>query len=121
MAMEDNQRRQIIILMAGAWFCKPIPIEKVLENSKIKESISCRGGSQSFDKNSISPSLLRKFFPDWEERVNYQIEKTKLCQAAQKKLQSLRPIFPASMHMNLLSPEEKDALDYFRGTGFYAH
>jgi hypothetical protein len=53
--------------------------------------------------------------------VKYQTEKTKLCKSAQKKLQSLRPIFLPSMHMNLLSHEEKDALNYFRGTGFYAY
>jgi hypothetical protein len=53
--------------------------------------------------------------------VKYQTEKTKLCKSAQKKLQNFKTLFPPSMHMKLLTHQEKDALDYFRGTGFYAH
>lgn len=55
--MKDNERRRTIFLLAGAWLCKPIPFEEVLKNSKLKENIFCRAGSQSFDKNSISPSF----------------------------------------------------------------
>lgn len=107
---------------------KQKPIEEILKDSNIflmEESLMCRGGTQMSEKNSnfeIPPDLLKRFFPDWKERVEYQIDRTKACKSAHKKLKEAQRLRLApSMYTSLLDQNEKDALDYFSGNGFYAY
>jgi hypothetical protein len=75
-----------------------------------------------FDSFEIPPDLLKRFFPDWEERVNYQNDRTKAWKSAHKKLKEAgRLRLAPSMYSSLLNQNEKDALDYFSGNGFYAY
>ena len=73
--------------------------------------------SKHFDKNFHR--ILQKGFPDWEGRMEYEKKQRDLSELAQKKLK-MSPLGISSSKENLekvFSPEEKDAIAYFQGTG----
>ena len=80
------------------------------EHSKSKKK------PKNFDANFHR--ILQKSFPDWERRIEYEQRQRKLYESAQNKLK-MSPIGISSSD-KLFSPEEKDAIAYFQGTGFYA-
>ena len=62
---------------------------------------------------------LEKHFPDWEGRIDFQRKQEKFYKSAIKKQSELRRI-KAMDKRNRYTREELDAIDYFKGTGFYA-
>ena len=67
----------------------------------------------------IRYNILQKGFPDWERRIEYEQKQRKLYESAQNKFK-MSPLGISSPE-KLLSTEEKDAIAYFQGTGFYAY
>ena len=88
-------------------------------DNDLKESISIfQGGSRkpkNFDKNFHR--ILRKGFPDWKERMEYEKKQREIYYSAQKK-RKMSPL-GISSSKEFFSEEEKDAIAYFKGTGFY--
>ena len=125
-------RLTIIICLIYLWVCNPIPFvsfEDTLQNqnqsiSQSQQIMSIRSGA--FDKednpSKIPKSMLEKYFPDWTERMNYQNQQFEFWQSSKKKLREAdRLRLNWDFKLKILTPEEKDALDYFRGTGFYEY
>ena len=79
------------------------------------------GGQDSTDRISVGRKiLLKNLFPDWPERIVYQKEQEKFYKSARAKLQEARKFrIPNKFVGKLLTVPEKDALNYFNGTGFY--
>lgn len=86
-------------------------------NSDLNEiknsSIIIRKNKKKFQRK------LEKHFPDWDERMNYQKKQENFYKSAMKKQAELRRIKVMDKR-NRYTKEELDAIDYFRGTGFYA-
>jgi len=64
--------------------------------------------------------MLRKHFPDWEERMNYQKKQEVFYKSAIKKqiqLKRLRIQDTSSFYTN----EEVDSINYFHEKGFYKY
>ena len=112
------------------WVLNPIPfvlLEDTLQNqnqsiSQSQQIMSIRSGA--FDKednpSKIPKSILEKYFPDWTERMNYQNQQFEFLQSGRKKIREANKLrMNDSQELKLLTPQEKDAFDYFRGTGFY--
>ena len=79
-----------------------------------------RGGSakpKNFDKNFHR--ILQKGFPDWEGRMEYEKKQRDIYNSAQNKLK-ISPL-ELSSSKEFFSAEEKDAIAYFEGTGFYQY
>lgn len=87
-----------------------------------QEILTLKGGGQdSIDRSSVGKKiLLENLFPDWEERMNYQKKQEKFYKPAQAKLRKWRRLRRDDKSLvKFLTIQEKDALDYFTGTGFY--
>ena len=64
--------------------------------------------------------MLRKHFPDWKDRMDYQKKQEKFYKSAmlrKQEIQRLRRIETP----NLYTKEELDAISYYQGTGFYSY
>lgn len=79
------------------------------------------GGQDSTDRSSIGRKiLLKNLFPDWPERIAYQKEQEKSYKSAQAKLREARKLHISDKYASKsLTVQEKVALNYFNGTGFY--
>ena len=123
-------RLLIIICLIYVWVLNPIPfvsLEDTLQNqnqsiSQSRQIISIRSGA--FDKednpSKIPKSMLEKYFPDSAERMYYQNKQFEFLQSGRKKIREAHKFtMNESQRLKLLTPQEKDAFDYFRGTGFY--
>jgi hypothetical protein len=79
------------------------------------------GGQDSTDRISVGRKiLLKNLFADWPERIVYQKEQEKFYKSARAKIEESRKIrIPNKSVGKLLTVPEKDALNYFNGTGFY--
>jgi hypothetical protein len=61
---------------------------------------------------------LKKYFPDWDERMAFQKKQEGFYKSAmQKKREALRLRLKENFKR---TPEKQDAIDYFHGTGIYA-
>lgn len=63
--------------------------------------------------------IIQKGFPDWERRIEYEQKQREFYESAQKKLKMAPLDFSSSK--DFFSSEEKDAITYFQGTGFYRY
>ena len=70
----------------------------------------------NFDRNFHR--ILRKGFPDSKRRIEFEKYQLEFYNAARLKLYRT-PTFSIKDKMELLSPEERDAINYFKGLGFY--
>jgi hypothetical protein len=82
---------------------------------------SLRGGGnrkypRNFDKNFHR--ILRKGFPDSKRRIEFEKSQLEFYNSARLKLY-ITPTFSIKDKMKLLSPQERDAINYFTGQGFY--
>ena len=71
-------------------------------------------------KQNVRREMLRKHFPDWEGRMDYQKKQEKIYKSAmlkKREMQRLRLLETP----NLYTKEELDAISYFQGTGFYSY
>jgi hypothetical protein len=71
---------------------------------------------KNFDKNFHR--ILRKEFPDFKSRIEFEKYQLKFYNSARLKLYR-NPSYSMKEKMKLLSPEERNAIDYFTGQGFY--
>ena len=80
-----------------------------------------RGGNQkypsNFDKNFHR--ILRKRFPDSKRRVEFEKSQLVFYNSARYKLERT-PTLSMENKKKLLSPQEKDAINYFTGQDFYS-
>lgn len=87
------------------------------EDNSIPLVNTVRGGGKyprNFDKNFHR--ILRKGFPDSKRRAEFEKSRLELYNSARSKLHRA----PVGMKgEKLLSPEERDAIDYFSSQGFY--
>jgi hypothetical protein len=84
--------------------------------------MSIRSGALDKKDNpsKIPKIMLEKFFPDWTERMNYQNQQFEVLQSGRKKIRIANKLgMNENQKLKLLTPQEKDAVDYFAGTGFY--
>jgi len=118
----------LISFLIYLWVSNPFPFvsfEDINFNSQSQKIVTIRGGAKgyrsrkpkNFDANFHH--ILQKGFPDWERRIEYEQKQRKLYQSAQNKFK-MSPL-GISYPEKLLSTEEKDAIAYFQGTGFYAY
>ena len=82
---------------------------------------SLRGGGnrkypRNFDKNFHR--ILRKGFPDSKRRIEFEKSQLEFYNSACYKLYRT-PTMSMKDKMKLLSPQERDAINYFTGQGFY--
>jgi len=82
---------------------------------------SLRGGGnrkypRNFDKNFHR--ILRKGFPDSKTRIEFEKSQLEFYNSARLKLYRT-PALSIKDKMKLLSPQERDAINYFTGQGFY--
>jgi hypothetical protein len=117
----------LISFLIYLWVSNPVPFvsfEDINFDSQSQKIISVRGGAYNFNKKKPKNfdanfhRILQKGFPDWETRIEYEQKQRELYESAQKKLK-MSPIGISSSEQ-LFSTEEKDAIAYFQGTGFYA-
>lgn len=59
---------------------------------------------------------LEKKFPDWEARMKYESYQSEFYESGRKKLREAKRLRMANPN---LTEKEKDAIDYFNGTGSY--
>ena len=82
--------------------------------------VQFRGGGSS-DSQKMDSDLhrrLEKYFPDWEERMNYQEKQAEFYKSAIRKKREiikLRMIDDSSLY----SEKELDSINYFEGKGYY--
>jgi len=86
-----------------------------------------RGGgqenSESFSSMSTSKKffreMLKKHFPDSNERINYRMKQAKFYRSARSKIfEAKRTGVSNSLK---LTSQEQDALDYYNGKNFYSY
>jgi len=113
-----------MILCIFIWVINPWPFSKSINHLKtdyVEKPLTVGGGfEQKKTKSKIPKSILRKYFPDWPERVEYQNRQLEFFQSSEKKLrEAARLRFSKDLKSKILTKDEKDAFDYFGGTGFY--
>ena len=65
--------------------------------------------------------MLVQHFPDIESRILREKSQARSYQKAIRKIKEYKRISPfLNNYQELLTPEEKSAIDYFHGTGIYA-
>ena len=117
-----------MILCMVIWVLNPWPFEKSLNSSKtyyIEKTQMVRGGFDPLQRKAeskIPKKILRKYFPDFPERVEYQNRRLEFLQSSKKKLREAdRLRLSEDFKSKMLTEDEKDALNYFGGTGFYKY
>lgn len=78
------------------------------------------GGNRKYPRNFDTNfhRILRKGFPDSKRRIEFEKSQLKFYNSARLKLYRT-PTFRIKDKMKLLSPPERDAINYFTGQGFY--
>ena len=72
-------------------------------------------------KREYMKKILIEHFPDLESRVFQEKRQGRIYQKAIKKIKEYKRISPLlNNYQELLTAEEKSAIDYFHGTGIYA-
>jgi len=123
-------RLRILFCFLYLWVLNPIPfvlLEDILQNqnqsiSQSQQIMSIRSGALDKKDNpsKIPKIMLEKFFPDWTKRMNYQNQQFEVLQSGRKKIRIANKLgMNENQKLKLLTPQEKDAVDYFAGTGFY--
>lgn len=115
-----------MILSILIWVLNPWPFEKSFNSSYyIEKTQMVRGGFDPLQRDAeskISKKILRKYFPDFPERVEYQNRQLEFLQSSKKKLRAAdRLRLSEDFKSKMLTEDEKDALNYFGGTGFYKY
>ena len=127
-----NSIFNLLVIISGIliWVLNPWPFESfrddsVIEYNSIQRSLMTRGGFDPLQRNAenkikIQKKIFIKYFPDFTERVEYQNRQFEFFQSSKKKLREAdRLRLSAYFKSRILTHDEKDALDYFSGTGFY--
>ena len=121
---------RLIIITCLIYVCPFVLFEDTLQNrnqsiSQSQQIMDIRSGAfdpynREDNPNKIPKSMLEKYFPDSTERMDYQNQQFEFLQSGRKKIREAHKLrMNESQKLKLLTPQEKDAFDYFRGTGFY--
>lgn len=118
----------IIGLIFGCLFLSPfVNTKDDFSYNSVQSVIRLNGGTQT-QNQCVPPALeqtinrremLRKHFPDWEERMAYQEKQVEFYKSAlrkKKEIIKLRMIDDSSLY----SENELDSINYFKGKGCYA-
>jgi hypothetical protein len=119
-------RLLVIMLLIMLWVLNPIPFVPSKPNIDNQTQFILQTRGRAFDKNKtaskIPKSILEKYFPDWSEQMDYQNRQFNFLQSSKKKLREADKLrLSEDFKLKVLKPEEKNALDYFCGTGFYKY
>lgn len=133
----NSNRLLIILLFLGCFFLAPFAIERRklrndekqshLNSNPIQLVLKLNGGgsneNQSLElgpkmvsnqdqvRTSNKREILKKHFPDWEERINYQKKQEKNYRSALNRIAEANRL-RVKLKLKLTS-QEQDALDYF--------
>jgi len=95
------------------------PVQTSSQSQVVIEQL--RGGAREPEKINFDPAFhhrLKKYFPDWDERMAFQKKQEGFYKSAmKKKRKALRLRLKENFRR---TREEQDAVDYFYGTGIYA-
>lgn len=83
--------------------------------NKSSENTSKISVPQALEQTINRREMLRKHFPDWEERMDYQKKQEKIYRSG------LARIAEAKRVRVKLKPTKQDAFDYFNGQNFYKY
>ena len=115
----------IFIFFVFVWLnvnhSRDVPLDSNERSSTVYALIR-GGGSKKYPKkfDANFHRILRKGFPDSAARIEFETAQLKLYKSARFKLNTL-PLVTTKKKMKTLSPEEKDAIDYVTGKGFYRY
>ena len=125
-------RLLIILLSLGCLFLAPFANDEKQShlNSRQIPLVLKLNGSGSNESSELGPKMfsnkvrtsneremLKKHFPDWEERINYQKKQEKNYRSALNRIAKANRL---RVKLKLTS-QEQDALDYFNGENFYSY
>ncbi len=96
-------------------FQSQVAVEQLRGGESVKNSAK---PSSNISTKELKKAIKAKFFPDLVERRDYQRKQAKLFISANRKLSELKRLRILNPNQYLTS-EEKDALNYFSGQGFY--
>jgi hypothetical protein len=133
--MKSLIRLTIIFFFIILWVLNPIPFvsfEDIVNPHSISQSQEItyvRGGAfdplqKKNNSSKIPKIILEKYFPDWDNRVNFQNHQFQFqfLQSGRKKIQEADRLRLSDINkVKLLKPEEKDAFDYLNGTEVYKY
>jgi len=68
--------------------------------------------------NIVFHRRLEQYFPDWNERIEYQKKQEKFYKLAMRRRKEIKRVGMLDKKSSY-TKEELDAMDYFHGTGFY--
>lgn len=124
--MIRSLKRIVIIFLLGFSIGLNINNNSTSEFDSNKNSIilvnSFRGGGNrkyppNFDRNFHR--ILRKEFPDLKRRVEFEKSQLEFYNSARLKFYRAPVSFTMEEKMRMLLPEERNAINYFTGQGFY--
>jgi len=110
-------QKLLFLLFVGWLIVAPVPEKAFHSNSiGVETAFTGRGGGR---QNSESfREMLKKHFPDFNERINYQKKQAKFYRSALNKISEAKRV---GMSNSLkLTSQEQDALDYYNGKNFYS-
>jgi hypothetical protein len=111
-------KRRNLLKLAGNLFCGWLIFSPVPKKKKQKLTSTERVRSQKYDP--AYHRRLEKEFPDWPERIAYQEKQKRLYDSAMRKEREASKLRLRNKQF-AWTLEEKDALDYIKGTGPYAY
>jgi hypothetical protein len=107
--INPSSTKQIVFTTCGGSDSKSNPAQAIIT---IRTS---QGKTKKID--IITHRRLEKFFPDWQNRMDYQESREKVYKAAMiKRREALKSRQKEDFGR---TKNEQDAIDYFSGTGFY--
>ena len=115
-----------LILVFYAVFVSPhdakIPPAQVCQYPVVGQQLRAGGQAENLSITQKMDSdfhrRLKKYFPDWEERMAYQKKQAEFYKSAMRKKKEIVKLRMAD-DLNFYSEKELDAINYFEGKGFY--
>ena len=108
----NSNRLLIVLLFLVCLFLTPFTNgEKQSQHIPLVLKLNGRGSN-----NNEKREMLKKHFPDWEERITYQKKQEKNYRSALNRVTEANRLRVINL---TLTAQEQDALDYFNGESFY--
>ena len=115
-------RNLFLALFFGWLFLSPAPKNSSRMDSVVQTIGVNRGGgtnepTTNLAKKKFFREMLKQYFPDWEERINYQNKQVEFYRSGLRRISEAKRVRMSNSYR--LTSQEQDAFDYFRGTNFY--
>ena len=110
----NSNRLLIILLFLGCLFLAPFTNDEK-QSQQIPLVLKLNGGGSNKNEKR---EMLKKHFPDWEDRINYQKKQEKNYRSALNRVAEANRLRVIKLK---LTAQEQDGLDYFNGEGFYSY